>query len=426
MEIGRNLAILMLLFSSSAHASLFEGELSSPSELHSLLSKEKSITVEVGVEYIHPSLPAIHDVVVENSATSTSVSPSGTPIKGDVDTSYPEIFAQTLKAQMLVNPDNDFTIAVKTYLPLNGLTQMDTGNIYQPEFALYRSEGQRPRILLTSGLNLNPDWRIGLGLDVGFSVSSQATVFLQSGAGTVSDQRISAKIKPSLVPQASLAYQNYRFTVRGENKANFDLTAQAGARVFSDVSAGLDFSYSSQSALFYQPWEFEFLAQTDLSSAVHLKYGVSYELWSGYQARAAVIKSDIPVSCPSGSTNCAPRFSSGQSPAFKARNLWVPEGGVAFDFDQNSLEFDYQYKDSIFTGLPTGTGNYLDPPRHDFQVEFTHHLLSGMNVEIHALVSRLTEQNVVKLSSTEIGAPGYLASGWLYGGGLSVAIPFKN
>ena len=425
MNLLKTISIVTLFFSISVNASILDGEMANPTSVHSLLTADHPIAVEVGIEYLHQSLPDISNIVVENYSTSTALAP-GASKTGTVSGNYPDTFAQTLKFQALLDAALNFTVGLKTYLPLDGLSQVDTGNIYQPEFALYRAEAQRPRVLLTSGINLGPDWRVGLGVDVGFSVDAQADVFLQSGNGTVSDQRISAKIKPSLLPQASLAYKNYSFTVRAENKSTMELSTTAGARIFSGVSAGVDFNYTSESALFYQPWQFEFNGQNKLFDNLNFKYGLSYELWSGYEARAAVIQSDVPIDCPSGAGNCEPQFSSGQEPSFKARNIWVPE--VAFDYvmQNDTLEFGYRFKDSIFAGLPTGTGNYLDPPRHDVLVGFTHQTEKGWTWNIHGQVSRLTNQTVVKSDPTDIGGPGYSVSGWLYGGGFSVAVPFKN
>lgn len=407
------------------NASVLEGELANPTSIHHLLNPEHIITVEAGIEYSHSAIPDISNVIVENSKTSTALAANQSKV-GTVNGNYPDIFAQTLKIQVLLDPASDFTLAAKTFLPLNGLTQLDTGNIYQPEYALYRTEGQRPRVLLTSGIDLNPDFRVGLGLDVGFSVTADADVFLQSGSGTVSDQRVSSKVKPSLLPQASIAYQNYSITARAENKAELDLSTNAGARIFSGVSAGVDFSYTTQSALFYQPWQFEFNGKNKVADDLALKYGLSYELWSGYQAHAAVIQSAVPINCPSGAANCEPQFSSGLTPSFKARNIFIPE--VAFDWSlgRDTLEFGYRFKDSIFKGLPTGNGNYLDPPRHDLVLGFTHPTEKGWEWNIHGQVSKLTSQTVVKSDPTDIGGPGYQASGWIYGGGFSVAIPFKN
>jgi hypothetical protein len=430
MEKFGQLIFIFLAFTSlvpGAFASIFDGELNTPTSIHSLLTPEKNIVVEIGVEYVHPDLPTIHNVVVENQSTSTAVSG---PVNGDVQGGYPDTLAQTLKIQAMLDSATRWTIALKTYLPLNGIDQIDTGNEYQPEFVLYRSEAQRPRVLLTSAIDLSPHWRLGLGLDVSFSVSAQADVFLQSGAGTVSDQRISAKVKPGFVPQASLAYDQFSFTVRGENKADFDLTTNAGARVFNDLNAGLDFSYSSQSVLYYQPWDFELLGQIDLTPSIAIRPGISYQLWSGFKSRAAVIQTTGSGSCPSGSpADCTSQFSSGATPEFTARNLFIPELGFKFKtdhFNLDTLEFDYQYKDSIFAGLPTGIGNYLDPPRHDFLFGFTHITKAGWQWNIHTSLSRLTSQTVVKSDPSSIGGPGYTADGWLYGGGLSVAIPFKD
>lgn len=425
MEKFRRLGIfagVVLFFAPGANASFFEGELSSPSSIFSLLSPNQDIEIEFGIEYSHSSLPVVRNVVTENSSTSTALGPGQTK-SGDVQSDYPDTVAQVFKFQAMLNREHRFTVAAKTFLPLNGIANIDTGNTYQPEFVLYRAETQRPRILLTSGIDLGPEWRVGLGLDVAFSVSAQAQVFLQSGAGTVSDQRISAKVKPGFVPQASIAFHEFALTVRGENRADFDLTTMAGGSVFSNVGAGIDFSYAAQSALFFQPWQFELTGQSDLSPSLLLKYGVSYELWGGFKTRAAVVDS-----CPSGPTNCTSQFSSGQAPQYRARNIFVPEVGINWSaFESASfLEFEYQFKDSIFKGTPSGVGNYLDPPRHDFKLGYTHLTQAGWQWNIHGTVSRLTSQTVVKLDPKSIGGPGYSVDGWLYGGGLSVAIPFKD
>ncbi len=423
---GLALGLLAFCFSSQAKATVLEEEMPNPASIHSLLSPDHPIVVEIGLEYLHSSLPDISNIVVENSSTSTSLAP-GTSRTGTVNGNYPDTFAQTLKFQALLEQEHDITIGLKTFLPLDGLTQLDTGNIYQPEYAIYRATGQRPRVLLSGGANLSSDWRVGVGGDVGFSTTAQADVFLQSGAGTVSDQRISAKVKPSLLPQATLAWKDYSITARSENKSELELSTTAGARIFSGVSAGVDFSYSARSALFYQPWEFEFDGKNRLSDGLLVKYSLSYQLWSHYEARAAVIQSDVPISCPSGAGNCTSQFSSGQEPSFHARNILVPE--VEFDFTTgqgDTLETGYRYKDSIFSGLPTGNGNYLDPPRHDVIIGFTHVTEKGWSWHVNGQVSRLTTQNVVKSDPNDIGGPGYSASGWLYGGGLSVAVPFKD
>lgn len=414
------LGLFTLLFTGAADATILSGELYSPSSLHSLMKEEFPITIEVGFEYLHPEIPSIRNVVVENPKTSTVTSPK----YGNVENSYPDVFAQTIKAQAMIDQASKWTVSLKTYLPLNSLAQMDTGYMYQPEFVLYRAEAQRPRVLLATGLNLSDDWRVGVAADVGFSVSAQATVFLQSGAGTYSDQRLTAKLKPNVVPQLSLQYQSYTFTVRGENKANFDLGTSAGARVFGSVNAGINYSYTAESAMYFQPWEFELSGKTALNDWMKLKWGASYQLWNGYQTRAALIQNEIQNNCSDPS--CTGTFSPSQAPSYKARNLIVPEAGLEFQSGNNRYEIGYRYKDSIFKDLPTQNGNYLDPPRHDVLAGVTFPTKAGWEWSLRAQVSRLVSQNVVKSDTNEIGAPGYTASGWMYGGGASVAIPFKN
>jgi hypothetical protein len=409
----------LILLQKPASATILGGELFAPSSLHSLITEKSPITVEVGFEYLHPDFPSINNVLVENQRTSFSNK------TGNVENSYPDVFAQTLKVQAVINEANLWTASLKTYLPLNALAQLDSGYIYQPEFVLYRAEAQRPRILFATAMNLDSDWRVGIAADVGFSMTAQANVFLQGGADKYSDQRITAKLKPSIVPQASVQFQNYVFAVRAENKAPFELGTAATAQVFGPINAGVSYDYTSQSSLYFQPWEFEFSGKNRVSPLLAVKWGLSYQLWSGYQARAALIKGANADCSQSGGNPCNSNFSGSLAPAFQARNLFVPEAGLEFQIGNNRYDIGYRFKDSIFKGLPTDNGNYLDPPRHDVMLGVTFPTKSGWEWHVNTQVSRLVSQTVVKSDTGEIGAPGYTASGWLYGGSASVAIPFN-
>ncbi len=410
----------------SAQASIMEGQLSSPSDIDELLKDKAPITAEFGFEYLHPDFAPINNVVVENPQTSTV----STPQYGNVVNTYPDVFAQTIKAQLLLDSKRKWTVTVKTFLPLNSLAQLDSGNTYQPEFVLYRAEMQRPRLSLLSGINLTDDWRVGLGAAIGFSIETQATVFLQSGTGRYSDQRIAAKLKPVIAPVGSVAFKDYTFTVKAENKSTFDLSTNAGARVFGSVGAGVNFAYATESTAYFEPWSFELNGKNRLSDSWNVLWGLSYELWSRYQARAAVIQSTVPTSCPDNAGTCTPVFNAGLTPAFQGRDLWVPELGFERLFGDIRIQLSYRYKDSIFKDVPTLNGNYLDPPRHDFKYTAIIPTISGLLWNFSIQVSRLVPQTVIKSNSGEIGATpdgsGYVASGWLYGGGLSLTIPLKQ
>jgi hypothetical protein len=280
---------------------------------------------------------------------------------------------------------------------------------------------------LTSALDLSPDLRFGLGFSLGFSTSAQAIVYLQSGTGTVSDQRVSAKVKPSFAPLASVAYKNWTFMYRAENRSDLTLDTDATARIFSGASAGVDFAYVSRSTLFFEPNTFTLLNHQELSSDLNLVAGISYQMWGRFTPRALVIQSGVNVNC-NGNGSCSSLFSSGSSPVYSARNLWVPLLGLSQKFGDQEFQLNYRFKDSIFRTLPDGNslGNYLDPPRHELRLGWNHVTQRGWGVSLFLDVSRMSSQNVVISNSTAIGAPGYTASGWLYGGGFNVGIPFKN
>lgn len=369
------------------------------------------LVMEIGFDYLHPTFGVISGVVVQNSATSNV----STPTVGGVNQTYPDVFAQTLGVKFLMDEEKKMGLTFQSYLPLNSLTQMDSGNTYLPEYALYRCEKQRPRVSVMLEENLSESWRAGLGIDLGFGVTSEATVFMQSGDGKYSNQRISASVKPKIVPMGILEYDGYRLMVKAENKVKFTLNAAAGASVFPPLNASFDVTYASNSALFFDPWTFDLSRRYQVSDTWILGLGVSYQLWSGYETRAAVIR-DI-----SGT------FSNGQDPARKTTNLLVPRIAIEKKFGERRYELGYEFKDSIFKTTPySGNGNYLDPPRHSFTLGAIFPFASGWELGTSVQVTRLTPQSVVKLNSTEIGAPGYEASGWLYGGKLSLTVPFEG
>ena len=371
------------------------------------------IVVEFGFEYLHPSFESIDHVVVQNPQTSSQVA----PVIGTVNQTYPDVFAQTIKAKVLLQEKKKAELTVQTFLPLNSLMQMDSGNTYLPEYVLYRAGGQRPRVSVMGEMNLSDAFRMGLGLDLGFGVTSEAAVFLQSGAGKYSNQRISAVVKPKMIPMGVWEYEGYRFLVKAENKVSFSLNTSAGANVFPPLSASFDIGYSTNSALFFDPWTFDLSRRYDLSlaglSTWAIGLGVSYQLWSGFESRAAVIN------------NISGTFSNGLTPSFKACNLVVPRAAIEKAIGMQHWELGYEFKDSIFKDTPSGNGNYLDPPKHSFDLGVIFPSTSGWELGVKLLVSRLVPQSVVKSDSTEIGAPGYRASGWLYGGNVSLTVPFE-
>ena len=373
-----------------------------------------SVVVDFGIEYAHPSFSPIRDVVIRNPRTTGDAA----PVSGTVDQSYPDVFAQTLNAQFLLNSDSNAILQLRSFLPLNSFAQMDTGNTDLPEFVLYRAENQRPRISLLAELDVIRDLRFGLGFDLGFGVTSEATVFLQSGDGKSSSQRISATVKPKFIPIATMDWAGYRLMVKGENRVDFSFRTDSGASIFPPLNASFDVTYLSNSALYYDPWMFDISKVFDLSTLAldtwSVQLGLSFQLWSGFVSRSAVIES------VSGT------FSNGIGPEFKARNLLVPRIGIEKGFTSSRWSLDYAFKDSIFAQTPSGVGNYLDPPRHTASVGAVFPLRSGWEWGTSLQVARLGPQSVVKSNATEIGAPGYVASGWLYGGNIHVTIPLMK
>lgn len=410
--------LVFALVSISANASIFEGEVSTPTSVHRLLSKDVKLVAEVGLQFLHPDFKEIKNVLVENTQTSTQNR------IGNIVPDYPDQLAQVLILQGMLNQEHRWSLSLKTVLPLNSLAQLDTGSIYAPEFVLYRTNLQRPQILIFSGVDATKEIRLGGGVEVGFNATTLAHLFLHAGNGRYSDQRLSIQMKATYTPWLGAEYAGYKFTVRGESKSKLDMNVVAAARIFSNIDAGIPFSYNSESSLYFVPWTFELEKDFVLSESVTLKPSLSYQLWSRFVPAAAIIGDQSQIDCQGQGTCGNSNFSPSRAPEYKTQNLLVPSIGAEWKVSGYTVSGGYRYKASIFQDLPIGFGNYVDPPRHDALVGLRFLFLNDWEMDLHLQVSRLIAQNVVKSNASDIGAPGYEAAGWLYGGGIQVAVPF--
>ena len=85
------------------------------------------------------------------------------------------------------------------------------------------------------------------------------------------------------------------------------------------------------------------------------------QYWSRYQSPALAIL-DPKATCE----NCGTAIAPSKYPSFSFVDVLVPRLGAEVTVDDAAVRVGYSYRPSILKDLSTGSGNYLDPPKHVF------------------------------------------------------------
>ena len=420
---------------------------------------KKRLRFDFGLLYMQPSFTSIPNVITQNKFNADA------DVMGDVDTSYRNTLGQQLGFSYQFMPETyRLTIGLVSFLPIEQLAFMDTGEAYVPEYFLYRSRTQRPQFDFGVGIAPWSSLSFGLGFHVAYSLTSNGSLFINTGNNRISSMRFGTSLKPKVAPYFGVFYSPVRSTARGEPfsevesstaKEPYKLGAvvrlpvasdntiilNSAARVLGDFAA-IDFNFNALSTLFYDPLAIELGGSWRYSPRGIIYLQVEYQMWGSFEAPALVIQQPTTTSCTTAEgTPCTQtvQISPGALPPYPYRNILVPRYGQEIKLDETTvLRFGYAYRPSILAEVSNGSGNYLDPSKHQFNlglgIEFSH--LAGLEIPFHLdfnlSYQRLISQTIVKtpgneegdLTDQKIGAPGYTAGGHLLGGGASVSVAF--
>ncbi len=397
---------------------------------------EKRIHLNWGLMAMEPRLTAIGNVVVENDYTSDTVR------SDSVDTAYRTVFGQAIGATFKLFPEfHNLSFGITAFTPVEHLAFTDTGEAFVPEYVLYRARMQRPQIEAGVGADLEGGLFVGAGLHIVYGLTGRGDLFLQTADGKPSTMRMSASIKPKVSPALAVTKiwdrgqggeapgstslgAVLRFPAQSETV--LDLTSSA--RAFGNLAA-LDVSFGADSTLFYDPLAVELGMSWKHSPSSRAFLQLDFQRWSQFKSPALSIQDpseectpDVPGACDNLLVNPS------TSPAFSYQDIFIPKVAEEVDLtDQLTLRFGYGYRPSIFKSLPTGIGNYLDPPRHMINAGIGWKF-RGLQMDLHASYHALETQTITKtpgdelgtLANTKIGGPSYEAGGRIFGGGFTL------
>ncbi len=398
-----------------------------------------------GFVFVQPTFRPITNVVTQNLFNSDGVN------QGNVDTSYRSTLGQEIGISYRLIPDfYNFTFGLVTFLPLDAVAFMDTGEAYIPEYFMYRARTQRPQVEAAMGMDLGKGFHLGGGLHFGFSLTGNASAFINTQSGTASSMRFATSLKPKAAPYFGLLYASpehsdsfgmglvFRLPVASDNT----MVLNSAARVFGDFAA-VDFNFTALSTLFYDPMALELGGAWKHSSWGKAYAQVDYQVWSAFTPPAMLIQQPQTTNCKDNSAThpCnTVKISAGRIPQYRYYDVVVPRFGEEIALSDGAIfRMGYAYRSSIFGGeVSNGEGNYLDPAKHMFNLglglKFNHFLAFAIQnyLDFHFSYQYLVLQHIVKtpgnetgnMSDSKIGSPGYDAGGSLLGGGVSLSLAF--
>ena len=406
----------------------------------------RKLDFSYGWLFMDPKFTPIQSVTIQNDFNSDATT------TGNVNDDYRSVLGQTVGGAILVNPEwHQLSAGITLFTPFDPLGFTDTGEAYIPEYVLYRARGQRPQIELGLGARVNERFSLGLGLHVGYGITASGSVFLQTEDDTTSSMRVTASIKPqaspnlgwlltSELPPEEPGSWSLGQTIRVENNAQTTMKFDSSARAFGSLAA-LDISFAAASSMFYDPWTIETGMSWHHSPVGRLLVQVDFQNWRRFKRPALNIQDPSQTCTAADPESCEP---GGQPfivnpsilPALSLRNTFTPRIAEEIQFGSSMLRLGYAFKPSIFSELPTSSGNYLDPSKHIATLGWGWKLPTflGWNtpasIDVHASYQHLIAEHVTKTAGdetgdagkTKIGAPGYDIGGRLWGGGATLTL----
>lgn len=394
-------------------------------------SRASDIRFHWSVLYSDPKFEKIDGVVTKNPVNSDE---TGSFVQ-EVDTDYPATFGQSVGFSVRSKKsDRRWGLGAVAYLPLDRFALLDSGESFVPEYTLHRGRTQKPEFQAALSGLLAKRLSFGAGIALGARLTSDTTIFLNQGAGTVSTMRIAASVKTQATPYVGLDYVAsdavaLGLVVRLASSAPESLRVAANARAVAGVSAQ-DFSFPALATMYYDPFTVSTGATWKYGSASVLSFQLDYQAWSKFESPVLIVQNQ---GCD---PNCGIDFAPGRDLSRPTRDLFVPRVGHTWTIGSNAVRVGYAYRPGIYRGAPTEAGNAIDPDEHRLSAGFGRNLLSipffdaPGRLDLHAAYSLYPKETVVKsagdengnLANEKVGAPGYETGGHEWGAGFTVEL----
>jgi long-subunit fatty acid transport protein len=386
-----------------------------------LLGYSKTTTFNFSSFYVDTNFTPINNVVLKNGTNTVNTFETG---DAEVNPTPTMMFGAHLSTPLFTpdGPKANFSI----YAPYDRLLEADTGDPYQPRYAMYENRFLRP-IIMFSGAQAFGNWSFSVGAQTGFQ-SNGETYFLTRPEieGEASLAKVSFNGKPSLGFMSSLAYRStwgtsylsYHQEMKSKllNRATGETAIGGGGR--------FPFDMEISSLLFFDPMTLRIGQQVDLKDK-HLFLSLEYQHWETFELPTLEIKKR------GGQISGSKNFES-----ISVRNIFLPKIGWEHKFaDYWSYRLGYFYRPSpLRTSALNNAGNTIDVDKHVAAIgsAFDFIVLSkvvtlDLAYQAHFLKNEKVEKTPDRedgdTSEPKIGSPGYRIGGIIHA--LSLGLTWK-
>lgn len=380
-----------------------------------LLSDHEDFRVSLSLQNFGDSLQNIDNVVTENTRTGSSQIQ-----RGSVRQDQPD---QNLIGLGVIVPfgQTDWRprFGLSVFSPVDKLLETQTQDNYQPRYVFTQSDLARPDI--AGGLSFDPWTNVSVGLSIRAFLNTWAHLksrLPSKSQGKSSSMNSTITAKPGVSPLLGV---RAKFN---DHRVAFNYAAIRDMRMTIDHEGdiyllGADpIIFEMDTSMFYDPETFSFSYAYVLDQPWMFFAAADYERWSKFDG--AVTR--INFKSYEGSFQQMQESTS-------MKDIFVLRGGVSYrTTDKHHLRAGYAYRPTPVPDL-TGPTNFLDADRHIFGLGSAWKLDSFFGwdhicqLDLHFQAHRLIPKDVVKVSSTDIGAPQFAVGGWLWniGGTLSTS-----
>lgn len=420
--------ILLFLLSFSAHASLPElfgssagsvaignqAEKESAANNYyagAILGYSKSTQFSFNTFYIDTQFTPVKNVVTKNETNSVNQSESG---KVEVNPTPTLMFGAHLSTPLFAAEGPKFNLSI--FAPFDRLIEADTGDPYQPSYAMYSNRFIRPN--LSFGVAQSFDrWGFSLGAITGLQSGGETYLVTRTTNRNPSLGKVSYNAKPTVGATASVSYKTdkalHYFAFQQEMKSKMEMRGTGETEIASNASFPFDFKI--RSLLFYDPMTFRLGTQYYQDSTNYF-LSVEYQKWSSYES------SQLKLKKQGGTINGSDNYE-----RLKLRDIVIPK--IGFDKRMSeiwSLKAGYFYRQTpLKTKALKHAGNTIDPDKHVTSIGTGYNFLAygkTINLDVAYQAHFLRNQKITKTpnredgdpSQAKIGGPGYRIGGMIH------------
>jgi long-subunit fatty acid transport protein len=368
------------------------------------------LEIDVGSEYLQPNIKPYGTLNLNSNGTKGTFSDAGVLPGGGT----------TIGIAVPLGPGHPVTIGFAGYIPYGTLIRVSSTPVDYPFYPLYTDIDRNFSFVLGAGYEFIDGWAFGINVR-STTVSTVSYVLRSDSSVNYSASATEAKSQSHL--SYNLVYDNARRHPEHPWTVGAMYRAYAGmqTKIEADVTAFVPVAGVLVSMPSYTPAEWVAMGTWKPFEGFTVSAELARVLWSAYTS-------------PYGSGNINSYVISGSAAPANFNDIWEPKIGFEEETIVNGkLIKKIRYREGYLyhpSPVPdqTGDSNFVDNSRHMFSVGAGAGIANPfkeadvIDLDIFFQYNLLKNRQISKLSSTNVGAPGYLSGGniLLMGGGVTL------